>query len=1797
MTTLNFPSDPNQDDQYTGPNGVTYIFDGTKWVGHSSALPPGTNAITNNGNTVQVDPDGNLITPYYIFPNTTGTASQVLVWPGSGNTLEWTDQSGTGGGGVGPTGAQGAVGPTGPQGTAGTNGPTGDAGMTGPQGDLGPTGDTGPQGTPGEPGPTGPQGEMGMTGPQGDTGPQGTPGEPGPTGPQGEMGMTGPQGDLGPTGPQGEMGMTGPQGDLGPTGAAGTSVNIIGSVDTASNLTTNYPTPSVGEGVITADLGHLWVWTGSAWTDVGVITGPQGDVGPTGPQGDAGPTGAAGWEQTPWQLTSSTAQVTLASDGSVTFPSGAGFGQGESGQLKTNDGTTLSLDFRDQSGRGFYTNGDGYTLRSNGTYNWIFGIDGSLATPSFTLPNTTGTANQVLAWPGEGTTLEWSDQSGSGGGIGNLIIGENSETIVSANMDTFLNFNGADGNKIVIGSNSNTNLLVSLNEGNSAVEWEFSTDGKLHLPSGGDIVDSNGISVLGNIPTPYGNFSTLPDFLDFVGGTALKTGQTADGVFFSGNAGGGISYPVRTNFAITGTNKVVVTFDMVVNDRCSDLSIAIFDGTEGSQVQPQWSWGTDSTRIAASYNCQTPHIYGLTTEVSSDYSLSYPDTHRVRFTYDPNNSPNVTLETMDAFGTVLDTITLDETLNTANPYLIGFAADQDLENLRTYIKNLTVAIDGFSTYSDSLQLKSALLSNSTSTLSLSDTGILTLDSGAYLDGGEGGSGPAIIDYTPSNSLRIGTSDTGQAFRPYNVQHAIAIGNSAQNWSTTAGNYSVVIGSGSDTGYGAGDYSVVIGSGAGWDNHSPVGQHSIAIGHNANYGVGTDTSITLNATGINLDAWNPGFYVKPVREDDNKAKVIYYNTTTGELTYADPNPLWQITSSSYGVSVADTGVVTMVTARGNLEFGALPEPGGPSHFHIMRAPGFDGSGGMDLYFGDDYNYVLQRPAAYGQAPAFGVEIGTNESTTGTQHVWRFETDGGLTFPDDTVQTTAYNLNPYVSIVDDKVSVTTDIDFPAASSNGVIVTVEGNQDFDTYFQDTTGDSAGNMYAVGQSREGSDYAFVYAFNPNGSVKWKVSLLVDGNYNTPDAHNITLKGNYVYVGFTAYNYDIGTRYHGVAKLRTSDGTMYSSWLITSPTDTSPQIYDIDVDGSDNPILVGAYNNGRATLSNVLTTASGINSIVFNNSDLQGYTSQSGYGGQWQVETAPGVFTYPDYINHAYVPATNLTNPSATGMVVAFRYDQDQGSYWAGYVINSGTGYSYGDQMKVPGSLLFGVDGVNDATWTVNGGQLANLAGTPSEELKAKTWFSWNDPGPNGSPVNFTTSTTVNLTTYLSSQAFVWTPSWNTSFGSTNGEEFYGVAYDSVNDVIYASGQFWYTNNVYHQGALFKLEASDGSVAWSNWIEDDTGYSDSCNTVLTDSSGNVITIGTNNNSYTLVTKLDSSGSVIWQSRQTNNNNWNNEPRGSVDSDGNIYVTGSWSGNNYEVSMMKLSGSDGSLIWARKFNNTQSYDFYEFYDEDSQTTFVAGTNLYYAGYTYDTNNDYNIAVGMRLPTDGSEMGTHGRWVYSEDTDASWEECTNNANIVSTTQNYPAIAVSGLDVDSGSPGIVSSNVDSVGNATTTVEVIGGGGSGLTNVGSITFGDGSVQTTAAGTAITWTNPNDNVWRIETYNGGYSGYYDGSDYDAKWFDAANSPSGSNNFRGAIIEYHAFLENSGTMIGTIHMSQDNSTGQSVTHTEHMSGGDNMPMMSLWTTNNESDGQLYFKRTDGGSQHIMIQWTAKIFYGSENYC
>jgi hypothetical protein len=159
----------------------------------------------------------------------------------------------------------------------------------------------------------------------------------GPTGPAGETGPTGPAGPSGPTGAEGATGATGA------TGAQGTSITLLGSVATVGDLPA--AENSVNDAyIVTAD-GDLYVWSGSAWNNVGTIQGPTGPTGPTGAAGttgatgSTGPTGAASTEVGPTGPTGPTGAEgpTGPSDG-PTGPTGAAgptgpTGAGEAGPI------------------------------------------------------------------------------------------------------------------------------------------------------------------------------------------------------------------------------------------------------------------------------------------------------------------------------------------------------------------------------------------------------------------------------------------------------------------------------------------------------------------------------------------------------------------------------------------------------------------------------------------------------------------------------------------------------------------------------------------------------------------------------------------------------------------------------------------------------------------------------------------------------------------------------------------------------------------------------------------------------------------------------------------------------------------------------------------------------------------------------------------------------------------------------------------------------------------------------------------------------------------------------------------------------------------------------------------------------------------------------------------------------------------------------------------------------------------------------------------------------------------------
>ena len=98
--------------------------------------------------------------------------------------------------------------------------------------------------------------------------------------------------------------------------------------------------------------------------------------------------------------------------------------------------------------------------------------------------------------------------------------------------------------------------------------------------------------------------------------------------------------------------------------------------------------------------------------------------------------------------------------------------------------------------------------------------------------------------------------------------------------------------------------------------------------------------------------------------------------------------------------------------------------------------------------------------------------------------------------------------------------------------------------------------------------------------------------------------------------------------------------------------------------------------------------------------------------------------------------------------------------------------------------------------------------------------------------------------------------------------------------------------------------------------------------------------------------------------------------------------------------------------------------------------------------------------------------------------------------------------------------------------------------------------------------------------------------WWDKNDLPGGSADFRGAVIDYHAYTGEA-TFIGTIHIVDDDGD-ENITHTEVSSGSTDSSNDDLWVVQNE--GTISYRRLDDEAKTLKVHWTAKVFYGSEYY-
>ena len=342
---------------------------------------------------------------------------------------------------------------------------------------------------------------------------------------------------------------------------------------------------------------------------------------------------------------------------------------------------------------------------------------GNANTGNFTFDSDTITNGNGLILVTDRGTLAIGTNMETPGVAGHFHIGFNGSNSYPPSSDLFL---GDDYNYVKLPgyelnpADHGVEIGTHNRNGGNSHNWRFGTDGSITFPDStvqttaytgqggsGYVTTTSGITFVNNdaiLSTPgTGTIYTsslrtgIPSFL-VVDETVTdpQHGFDGNGMWFSGGAGLN-GYPVRTDVTFSETEQAVVEFDFLYDQGCADQGVCVFlDGDI-----PDWSWGSNPTCISAKYDCGSPQLDGFVSSIGGNWGsgpLIIGNTYRARFTYNPNITDSVKLETFGTdLTTVIDTLVLQDKLSTG-AYRVGFSGDQDSSSgtFKAYFTNLSI---------------------------------------------------------------------------------------------------------------------------------------------------------------------------------------------------------------------------------------------------------------------------------------------------------------------------------------------------------------------------------------------------------------------------------------------------------------------------------------------------------------------------------------------------------------------------------------------------------------------------------------------------------------------------------------------------------------------------------------------------------------------------------------------------------------------------------------------------------------------------------------------------------------------------------------------------------------------------------------------------------------------------------------------------------------------------------------------------------------------------------------------------
>jgi hypothetical protein len=551
-------------------------------------------------------------------------------------------------------------------------------------------------------------------------------------------------------------------------------------------------------------------------------------------------------------------QWVFGTDGNLTAPGNINFTNNAAIQLNPVTGVTIygnsidqatALNLDNSGNASLYANGN-VTINSNSQDSnpqWIFDTSGNLTVP--------GNLNAVTASPAPSIngfdTINAINFSASGNvTASNFITGGSGGNITGANVISANSF--ITPNTTIDSGVSTTGSVVALNIIQSGI-------GNVN---GYNAYFANNVTVQGVVQAssfiaPEGN------------GTFIGNIISGDGALYAGVPGyTPLGSNVVVQFAANVNNYSQINFQNISNGSAASTDY-ILTADNGNDTTYYADLGINGSAHA------DPDFFGDTTSINDVYLYAV--------------GPGNYISTDSGPGNLI--------LGSADGLIKMFVGNTAQANVIQQVTSTGVEVFG------NVNATGNIIAGNITSGNIS-TGVITLTNGAMI---QNTAGNAVVFGLEAGNIGQGTYAVAiGAFAGQSNQgnQAVAIGGSAG--ATNQGVYAVAIGAAAGA---AGNSAVAIGVSSGFSNQ---GDFAVAIGASAGTNNQGNNSIILNATGIALNQTTANtFTVAPVRNDvANIAEVMFYNTTSKEITYGN-------TISVAGDITSALRVVTTPTALANL----------------------------------------------------------------------------------------------------------------------------------------------------------------------------------------------------------------------------------------------------------------------------------------------------------------------------------------------------------------------------------------------------------------------------------------------------------------------------------------------------------------------------------------------------------------------------------------------------------------------------------------------------------------------------------------------------------------------------------------------------------------------------------------------------------------------------------------------------------------------------------------------------------------